>query len=571
MPIAKATLKYRHENNTFIFSCPPWINDLARSIPNRRWNNNAKVWVAPALRANAQYFSDLGPDVDVTPDAKSKIQEVLERASNIKRSTFPAWFGFKVKPWKFQLDCLNFMYGQKVGGLLMDMGTGKTKCWLDIACCYRAEGKIEQALVVCPLTIHGEWIKAVNEHAAFPISVYSLDTRKKKDFERWLDTEHDFKLLLVGVESMSTGGAAGMAEAFLRRSLKNAMLVDESSNIKNHRAARTEACISLGKLCEYRHIATGTPIAHGPCDFFAQFEFLDTDIIGIGDFWSFRNRYAIMGGFEGKQIVGYQNIEELLELVKPFVFQALKKDVFPDLPPKVYTTRTVKMSKEQEDIYKHFKRKVEIEIGEQKATVKNILVRMLRLSQITAGFWVSETEELDEDGAVVNTDITVNELPNPKVSEMLRVVEESDLPTIIWSNHLYELHKVVSVLTEKYGKDQVVAMHGGVPKEERAGLVKRFQAGEARFFVGNTQTGGIGLNLFKAQIMIYMSNSYKLIDRLQSEDRAWRAGQTNRLTIIDIVTENSIDGNVLKCLESKTDVAEYVREQIKSNTPGQIW
>ena len=117
--------------------------------------------------------------------------------------------------------------------------------------------------------------------------------------------------------------------------------------IKNHAAQRSKVCVRLGLSAQYKLIMTGTPVANGPMDVFMQFEFLDPNILGVGDFYSFRNRYAIMGGYDDKQVIGYQNMPELIELMSPFVFQVRKSDVLTELPPKVYQVREVEMTEEQ--------------------------------------------------------------------------------------------------------------------------------------------------------------------------------------------------------------------------------
>src|SRR5690606_34568308 len=88
------------------------------------------------------------------------------------------------------------------------------------------------------------------------------------------------------------------------------IVVDESQKIKNIRAQQTKAVIALGKTAKHRLILTGTPVTQSPLDFFAQYRFLDPRIFGT-NFTRFRSRYAIMGGYGGYKVVGYQNLEEL--------------------------------------------------------------------------------------------------------------------------------------------------------------------------------------------------------------------------------------------------------------------
>ena len=565
--MSRARLTYNEEKNLFVFECPIYLNDIARAIPNRRWSPKHKAWLAPALRLNAQYFREILINVDHSPEAKAKIEE-QESAKPILRNGFPSWFKFKTEPWKFQRDRLNHLYGQRIGGLYMDPGTGKTKLWLDIVAALRAEGKIDQALVNCPYSVFRDWKKGIEEHGALPMAVFEMDPKKQTQFDDWVTFRHDFKIMLVGTEAMSVGRAPDMVRRYLSVA-RTAWLLDEAHDYKSYKAARSINVVQMAPLAEYRHVATGTEISHGPLDLFMQFEFLDPEIIGIGDFISFRNRYAVMGGFQDKQIVGYQKIDELMEIVAPYVVTAKKTEVFPDLPPKVYSLREVKMAPEQEAMYKKFKKDVNIEVGDKTLSIDNILERLLRLSEITSGYWSSEIPCPPDWPANQEwkPQYERHELPDPKLDEAIRIAESNDLPTIIWTPYTYQLTRVVRVFRDKFGPDSVVEMHGGVDREARGAGIDRFTNGGARFFIANQQTGGVGINLQRAQIEIFLANSYRFTHRVQSEDRAWRAGQKNRVTIYDIICGKTWDERVLTNLQNKRDIADYVRERISKGMP----
>jgi len=308
---------------------------------------------------------------------------------------------------------------------------------------------------------------------------------------------------------------------------------------------------------------TGTPISHGPMDLFMQFEFLDPEIIGIGDFYSFRRRYAVMGGFEDKQIIGYQNLDELMEVVEPFVFQVRKDEVFPDAPRKIYLRRETKLTDTQKSIYRQIKREGAAEVGDELLLVQNALEKMLRLQEVIGGTislrTTPEVEALTKKKFVRKR----IEGDNPKVKELLDAVEEYVGPTIIWCAFREEIAMVSEALIKKYGEDQVVQLHGDVTESERDINVNTlFQGEKARFLVGNTATGGMGLTMSKAEIEIYFSNSFNYTDREQSEERAFGPDKKNGTIIIDIVAEGTVDEHILDALIQKKDVAEYVRGSI---------
>jgi SNF2 family DNA or RNA helicase len=131
---------------------------------------------------------------------------------------------------------------------------------------------------------------------------------------------------------------------------------------------------------------------------------------------------------------------------------------------------------------------------------------------------------------------------------------------IIWANYRQNILEIVETLQGLFGADSVASYFGDTDTDEREHAIKEFQDPESplRFFVGNTQTGGYGITLTEAQNVIYYSNSFDLEKRLQSEDRAHRIGQTNKVTYVDLVAKDTIDEKIVTALRNKLDLAQEV-------------
>ena len=106
--------------------------------------------------------------------------------------------------------------------------------------------------------------------------------------------------------------------------------------------------------------------------------------------------------------------------------------------------------------------------------------------------------------------------------------------------------------------DRAVRYDGQTSDDERAEAKRAFQAGEKQFFVGNPAAGATGLTLHKARTVIYASNSFKLTDRLQSEDRAHRIGQEHPVAYIDLVAPGTVDEHIMKALRNKLDISSLL-------------
>jgi len=253
-----------------------------------------------------------------------------------------------------------------------------------------------------------------------------------------------------------------------------------------------------------------------------------------------------MGSHSFKQIVGYQRLDELNYKVDQYSYRVLKSDCL-DLPDKVFTKRIVEMTPEQAKMYETMKREAIAEIEGKETSVTTMLAQLVKLHQIVCG-------------SVIVNDGEIKEIPNNRITELLNCLEEIDGKVIIWAVYRHDIMKITQTLAEKYGPESVVSFFGDTKAEDRQEAVKNFQDmnNPIRFFVGNPRTGGFGLTLTAAHHMIYYSNSYDLEVRLQSEDRAHRIGQTNKVTYIDLVTEKTVDEKIIKSLRNKIDLATKV-------------
>ena len=294
-------------------------------------------------------------------------------------------------------------------------------------------------------------------------------------------------------------------------------------------------------------------------------------IIGIGDYYAFRNRYAVMGGYRDPksgrpmQVVGYQNMEELATTVAPYVFEVRKEDVLEVMPPQ-YEVHTIKLTKEQRALYDEVKRNGEYTHGDATHTVKNVLELALRLQQVTGGFVTTYTEEKQLSGKVKRIANVAEVVPwkrNPKILELLDVCEEQE-QIVIWAMYRAEIAAICEALRATFPKELVREFHGGVTEADRDAYKADFQQGRARFLVGNTQTGGEGLKLSACGIMCFFNNSEKMIDRQQAEDRPVFDGMKRSVTYVDLVAEKTVDVTIIKSIKAKLDLSEYVRKRIKN-------
>lgn len=568
------TLDFDEKRGRFTIQCPVWDNNRVRAMPNRRWSKSGGCWQAPAIRANIEFLQQMyveSATTHVTGAALAKITGYMAaRSSKVRPTAFPSFYGFKRKPRPKQREALDKVYGLNAFALFMDMRTGKTKVFIDLACAMRMEGKIDRAILLCPLNLRRNWIREFGKDSPIPVDAYLLDTSKPKEFDRWLATKHDFKWLLVGTESLAAGKAIDFCKRFATTSTRMLVGVDESSDIKNHKATRSENAVSLARMCEYRGIMTGTPLTKNPLDLYMQYEFLDPDIIGLGDYYSFRARYAEMGGYGDKEVIGYNNLDELIELVSPYTFQVRQHEVFEHT--KDYVLRTVPMAPEQKRLYKELKTKSRIGLmgADLEMVVQNILEKTLRLHEIAGGFvsYLHTEEELARLRALWGPSKKLPRTyrvpipgPNPKLADVLEACDQYPGQTIIWCCYREEIEAVCAALREKYGQSCCAELHGGIEEDQRHhNVYGLFQERKVRFIVGNTATGGKGLTMDVADNIFFYSDSYNFVNREQGEERGTAEGKST--LIVDFACEGTIDLTIKSANEEKKDLSEYIRGKI---------
>ena len=577
------SIHYDPDNRRFLIRCPVWANDMVHVVPSCKWSKKDRAWAAPMVQQNVIKLRELSKMGGVVTDEDAIEQmgryEDEAKAKKATGSGFPPWYSFKRPPLKHQMTGLNKLYHKAAGALYMEMQTGKSKVAIDLCAAHRMEGHVDSVLVVTKLSLRRNWEHHFAVDCPIPYDIYLPSTDKGKHFERWNGTPHDFKVMVVGWESLSAGRMPDMCKAFLSAHLHPAIVGDETTYITNFKAARTKHMISFAKQASYRYALAGEPWLEGPMNLFSQFEFLDPDIVGIGDFYAFRNRYAIMGGFmrempNGRkiatEIVGYRQLDELARLITPYTHEVRKKDEY-DLPPKRYEVRTVELTKVQRDLLIQIKREEAYEHkGTGSVVMQNVLEAALRRHQITGGYAVKphEITRAKRDGTqYVKTVFEPVELvkpdKNPKMIEVVEFVEEwkGKKQGLLWAVYMPEI-MALTMLMRRMGL-KVGELHGGVPENARQGMVDEFQRGGLDIVVGNASTGGMGYTMMAAEVNMFYNNTFKAIDRVQAEDRSWGQGQTKSGIWVDFAAEKTIDFVILKALEDKLDLSAFLRQRIK--------
>lgn len=483
-------------------------------------------------------------------------------------------FQYKTEPYDHQRKIFDDYRNRVYFGYLAEMGTGKSKMAIDSAAWLWSENHIDALLIVAPNGVHRNWTRReVPTHMPdwTDYRAVAWSSTMKAEEKRLLDAMlvskekwSGLRIISVNVEAYSVAKKhydAKLGEYMrLLTTLFNVMVVvDESSSIKTPGAQCTKRLTQLSKRTVARRIATGTAITNSPLDAFSQFRFLSPDILEFTNFYSFKNHYAeyqqvtTKQGTEFPMLVAYKNMDELAARIAKHSVRVLKKDCL-DLPPKVFMRRELVMAEKQRRIYNRMREDALLELqGDsegQASWVQHHLTRLVRLRQILGGFVPKDPDDPENSEVEV---IFERPTDNPKFKALLDIMEENgDSPTIVFFSFVAELE-----LVARYLKDKCVTYYGKTSEDDRDAAIDRFQSGEVQYFLG-TRPAMYGLTLTRAELVVYYSNSYRLDDRLQSEDRAHRAGLQHPVTYIDLVFPGTKDMEVIEALKNKKRIADIV-------------
>jgi SNF2 family DNA or RNA helicase len=470
-------------------------------------------------------------------------------------------YKFKTKPFEHQLDALETSCDKEVFAYFMEMGTGKSKVLLDNAAILYDKGEINALLIIAPKGVYKNWYDSeipthLPDHIDKKIVLWKTSDKSIKQIKTLntlFESGTDLRILIMNVESFSSGDGPAFAYKFLSAHPKSMVAIDEATTIKTPTTNRTKNIIALRKMCKYRRILTGSPVTKSPLDLYSQCEFLDPDLLGHQSYYTFKARHALtrkilVNGRQIEIIVGYTNIPELSDKVETFSKRILKEDCL-DLPEKTYVKHYVELTKEQQKVYNQMKQEAIAFLDGKMQSSATVMTQLMRLHQITCGHFTAD------DG-------TIKDLPCSRLSELMSILENIEGKTIIWSHYTHDVRRIIAEIKKVYGEDSVVDYYGATNTDSRSENIKKFQNDDkCRFFVGTTHTGGYGITLTAGSNMIYFSNGYDLEKRQQSEARIDRIGQTRKMTYIDIMAQDTIDEHIVKALRTKVNIANAILKE----------
>lgn len=508
------------------FQIPGSWTTRAKGAPDRKYVPARRVWIVPNNRANRKFLlSNFFPN-DFDPAAFEAVSEVAPTKSiDVAKPDWPKSVlnhkdGKTYEVLPHQLEALDRAWGNKSYFFAHDMGSGKSLTLLLLFDALFKAGLIDEAWVIPPNSLIDNWYEQI---------------------ETWTPWNKD-KIEVHGILSLSSGS---LPTRLTRRSHSRlAVAVDESQRIKNAQAKRTKVMAEIGKHAGFRFALTGTNITKGIEDLYSQYNFLDPDILGYKSFFAFRNRYCVMGGFEAKQIVGYQNVAELMEMVGPYT-HVIKDPV--KLPPQTEEIRVLPLSDEQMRLLRELKDQMQTEMAGTKLSVDGVLAYYTRAAQILGGFFPLE------EGRVVRL------TANAKLTELMDIVQSTDLKVVVFCRFVAEANMVVDALNKAgIGVRQIKANDPTLQEQ-----VTDFRTDPGvQVIVSTYAMGSVGFTLIEGKILIEYSGTFNYEEAVQARKRIHRIGQEDQTKAIRLMASHKLDRAMKDIADRKKSISDFVNDAL---------
>lgn len=431
-----------------------------------------------------------------------------------------------------QEAALSACSGRARYGYFLEMGLGKSLVVLNEFNALVLGDYATIMLIVCPNSLIPVWKNEIKKHG------YDFHVHVKPE-----SLIHVIAPAVVIYNYESLIATPGKLIPDIVRSSKVYAVFDESICIKNHKSKRWGAIKTWEKECEYVRLLSGRPLVQSALDLWTQLRLVHGEVNASP--YAFRNKYCIMGGWMGKQIIGTRYKDELRGIMGAVSFRAFKKD-WTDLPEKLYTERHYELTPEQKRLYREMFTNMLVSLNSTTITVQQAVHKFSKLQQIGSGFII------DENGKATPI-MPFDDLPKVKLLD--EILEQTHGKTIIFAHY----RASVAMLHAKYNG---VLIEGGMNEESLAAAIKKFNEGEELVLVAQLSAAKYGLTLLGNDLApchttVYYENNYSLDARIQSEDRNHRHGQKNPVLYVDFIG-TPVDKRIIAALQRKDELGKVI-------------
>lgn len=473
-----------------------------------------------------------------------------------QRGSLEPWIKDDVTFYKHQVEGVGWLKQRKSALLADDMGMGKSVQTLatfgmhlwELNDRYPGLNKSGRMLVVCPVNLKDNWADEIERFTRFNYMVLEGTPGKRlKQFLQFWELP-DPKVLIVNYEQVKPHiKELNMLDFTI-------IAADEAHALKNPSAQRVKAFQQLRS--QRKLMLTGTPVENNPAEMWVALDQINPG--QWGTFWQFKNDFCVLGGYGGKAIVGTKNTERLRLKLSDVMLRRLKKDTL-DLPDVQFIRRLVTILPEQKKYYNQILEDEEfpdLETGEMQ-DLSNPLVKFLRLKQICGT--TATILGMDEDHSS-KLDLAEDDA---------EIICSGGEKLVVFTQFRTVLECYRRRLAARFGDAvPIYELHGGVRKEDRLGVVKKWGSEPgAAIIMGTLKVMSEGLNMTQARHAQFLDKHFNPAKNSQAVDRLNRIGAsaTQSVQIYEYIVRNSAEMRVENLLKGKKDMSDQILDPGKAD------
>lgn len=371
--------------------------------------------------------------------------------------------------------------------------------------------------------------------------------------------------------SRARRGSGTMADyllAAVKAYQPDVLIIDEMHKLKGHGSNTSRLIGRVAAHVPRRIGLTGTVMPAGPMDVFGQWRFIDPYAFGTLDprtrerkraaYSAFESQFGVKGGFMGREVVSYRNLDQLQSIMAKSSIVVKKEDAL-DLPKMTDTEVFIQLDPHENRVYQDMKQNLAAQLGNASATVPNRLTQLLRLRQITAGHLPDDQGEVQTVGS--SKVDAIHSLTHDTLAGEKRIV--------IFALFRHEIEALRARLAQKGTEVQVI--DGTVPAHQRLAIRRRFGDLDAHpqriVLIAQVQTISLSVNeLVTASHAIFASLSQRRDDLVQARDRLNRIGQTLPCTFWYVLAKGTVDEVIYASHQRRTDLEAAILRHVLATT-----
>lgn len=415
------------------------------------------------------------------------------------------------------------------GGILADeMGLGKTIQVIYYIKQMLKDNENNKFLIVVPTSLAYNWdheFDSFGSNIKRKICVGNKDKRTKI-----LRNLNDTNVIIT------TYGLLREDEELYNNLNFNTMVIDEAQNIKNNMAGITKVVKKVN--AETKFALTGTPLENSILELWSIFDFIMPGY--LASLTKFQSKYKIKDFDEDSEIL----IKGLSKQINPFILRRKKQDVVKELPDKLINDIYIELKDEQKKLYVAELERVKEEMEKIIETEGMNKARFLILQLLT------KLRQICIDPSIVYDNYKDG---SNKLEQLESIVNE-----YIKNNHkilIFSSFKTaLNIVKEKLNKAKIKTymIDGSVPAKDRIEMVDNFNNNDGvKVFLIMLKSGGTGLNLATADVVIHLDLWWNPQAENQATDRAHRIGQKNTVEVIHLITKGTIEEKILELQNKK--------------------